>query len=126
VDDVRLAQSGPVPESERTEGVRTELFTGPGLVCGIGFAIELRPKEQMRRFDRMMDFVTYHLSGPQRGATIYEGNAPQDADAIIETGRRFPSVVAIHLDEGGYDKSLTRRVWTKDAVPKACRSAAQP
>jgi hypothetical protein len=119
-----MAQSGPVPDSERREGVRAELFTGPGLVCGIGFAIDLGPDEQMRRFDRMMDFVTYHLSGTQRGATIYEENAPQEADSIIKTGRQFPSVVAVHLDEGGYDKSLARRILTKGDVPAACKSKA--
>ena len=123
MSDVKLAQAGQIPETERIEGVQTELFNGPGLVCGLGFAIELRTEEQMRRFDRMMDFVTYHLSGPQRGATIYEGNAPQEADAVIKTGRRFPSVVAIHLDEGGYDKSLARRILTNDEIPETCTTA---
>jgi hypothetical protein len=117
-----MAPSGPVPDAERREVVQSTLYTGPGLVCGIGFGIELHQDEQMRKFDRMMDFVTYHLSGPQRAAIIYEGNAPQDADAVIKTGRRFPSVIAIHLDEGGYDKSLARRVLTGRSLPAVCEA----
>lgn len=98
-------------------------FSGPGMVCGIGFAIALQPDEQITRRDSRMDFVTYRLEGPDRAAVVYEGNAPQDAEVFIETGRRFPSVVAVHLEEGGYDKSLARRILTKDDIPKACADA---
>ncbi len=71
----------------------------------------------------MMDFVTYRLDAPERAAVIYEGNAPQPADIVIKTGEGFPTMVAIHLDAGGYDKSLARRILTKDELPQACVSA---
>ncbi len=93
-------------------------------MCGIGFGIVLEPNERFTRFDRMMDFVTYELKGPERAAFIYEGNAPQKADAIIKTGRDFPSVIALHLNEGGYDNSLAGRIQTKDDLPAACKSPA--
>lgn len=95
-------------------------FVGPGIACGIGFAIALQPDEKFTRFNRMMDFVIYKLEGPGRAAVIYEGNAPQDAEMLVETGRDFPSVVALHLGDDGYDSSLAGRILTKRKVPRAC------
>ena len=121
--EIALAQSVAVPEADRQDGVETALFKGPGLVCGISFATVLMPDEQILRFDQQMDFVTYRLTGPDRAAVIYEGNAPQKADVLIKTGGDFPSVVSLHLDPGGYDRSLARRILTKDEILVACASA---
>lgn len=98
-------------------------FVGPGVVCGIGFALALRPEERFTSFDRMMDFVTYRLDGPAGSAIVYEGNAPQEAEVLIKTGREFPSVVALHLDAGGFDKSLADRILIKDEIPQTCAAA---
>ncbi|MBI1401635.1 MAG: hypothetical protein GC147_00285 [Porphyrobacter sp.] len=122
-DVLALAESEPVPAGEQKEGLTITRFVGPGLVCGFTFGIELQPKERFSRFDKMMDFVTYRLEAPERAAIIYEGNAPQPADVVIKTGEDFPTMVAIHLDAGGYDKSLARRILTKDELPQACVSA---
>jgi hypothetical protein len=118
-----MAPAETLPGDPARPRLMTTQFSGPGMVCGIGFAIALAPDEKITRYDSMMDFVTYRLEGPSRAAVVYEGNAPQDADVIIETGRSFPSVVAVHLDAGGYDKSLARRILTKDDVPRACEAA---
>lgn len=115
-----VARSEALPVDARQPQLTATQFSGPGLVCGIGFALELKPDERLVRFDRMMDFVTYELSGPGREALIYEGNAPDAPNLTVETGMQFPSLVAIHLDAGGYDKSLARRIVTKDEIPQAC------
>ncbi|WP_296312261.1 hypothetical protein [Erythrobacter sp.] len=98
-------------------------FVGPGVVCGIGFALALQAEERFTGFDRMMDFVTYRMESPAGSAIVYEGNAPQEADVLIKTGREFPSMVALHLDAGGYDKSLADRILIKDEIPRACAAA---
>ncbi len=121
--DVALAVVEPVPESEQQDGLTITKFVGPGVVCGIGFAVVLQPKERIARFDRKMDFVTYRLEGETGTAIVYEGNAPQEADMLIKTGRDFPSVVALHLNAAGYDKSLATRLLVKDDIPQACSSA---
>jgi hypothetical protein len=118
-----LARSEPLPENELQVGLTITRFVGPGVVCGIGFALELQPDERFTGVDRMMDFVTYRLESPAGSAIVYEGNAPQEADVLIKTGREFPGVVALHLDAGGYDKSLAGRIITKDDIPQACASA---
>jgi len=123
---VELARSEPVPETEGQEGLAVTRFIGPGLVCGIGFALELLPDEKFTRYDRMMDFVTYRLEAPERAALIYEGNFPEAADALIKTGRDFPALVALHLEGGGYDKALAGRILTRSKVPPACRARSDP
>jgi hypothetical protein len=121
--DVPLARSEPLPENELQEGLNITRFVGPGVVCGMSFALALQPEERFTRFDRMMDFVTYRLESPAGSAIVYEGNAPQEAEVLIKTGREFPSVVALHLDAGGYDKSLADRILIKDEIPQACAAA---
>ncbi|MFO6447282.1 hypothetical protein ACLBKU_09080 [Erythrobacter sp. NE805] len=119
-----MARSEPVPDSEREEGMSARRFVGPGLVCGLGFAIALHPDERFSTFDPMMDFVTHRLEGSGRAAVIYEGNYPQPADAYLDTGRTFPDVVALHLD--GYDKTLAERILVKGDLPSECEASAQP
>lgn len=117
---VALARSERLPaDPEHPRRIVTQ-FAGPGLVCGLGFALVLTQDEQLVSMDRMMDFMTYELVAPGRGAVIYEGNAPGAADLMLETGQNFPSVVAVHLDDGGYDPSLARRLLTKDDIPSDC------
>ena len=118
-----MARSEAMPGDTERPKLKVTQFSGPGLVCGMGFAIALQADERLVRSDSMMDFVTYRLEGQGRAAVIYEGNAPQQANAVIETGRSFPSLVALHLDEGGYDTSLARRILTKGKVPPACIAA---
>jgi hypothetical protein len=118
-----MARPQALPKDPERPQLKVTQFSGPGMVCGMGFAIALQADERLVRSDSMMDFVTYRLEGPGRAAVIYEGNAPQEADAVIATGRRFPSLVALHLDEGGYDASLARRILTKGKVPAACMAA---
>ena len=117
---VALARSERLPaDPEYPQQIVTQ-FSGPGLVCGLGFALVLAPDEHLVSTDRMMDFVTYELAAAGRGAVIYEGNAPGPADVTLETGLNFPSLVAVHLDGGGYDSSLARRLLTKDDIPPNC------
>ena len=118
-----MARIEAVPEAETQRGLTITRFVGPGAACGIGFAIALQPDERFTRFDRMMDFLTYRLDGPERSALIYEGFAPQPADVVIRTSDDAGSVVALHLEDGGYDKALARRILIKDEIPQACAAA---
>jgi len=107
------------------EGTETTNFTGPGLVCGFGFAIILDDGERLTRFDRHMDFLIYRLVSEERTAIIYEGNAPQEAEALIETSESFPSLVALHLKNGGYTNALAGRILVKDKLPSACKDQSE-
>ncbi|WP_086607534.1 hypothetical protein [Erythrobacter donghaensis] len=117
---VPLARSERLPPDQDRPHLIVTQFSGPGLVCGMGFALVLTPDEQLVSTDRMMDFMTYELGAAGRGAVIYEGNAPGPADVTLETGLNFPSLIAVHLDAGGYDRSLARRLLTKDDIPPNC------
>ena len=117
---VALARSERLPTNPEHPQQTVTQFSGPGLVCGLGFALVLAPDEQLVSTDLMMDLMTYELAAAGRGAVIYEGNAPGPADVTLETGLNFPSLVAVHLDGGGYNSSLARRLMTKDDVPSNC------
>ncbi|QDH34897.1 hypothetical protein [Porphyrobacter sp. YT40] len=120
VQGVALARSERLPsDPEYPQQIVTQ-FSGPGLVCGMGFALVLAPDEQLVSTDRMMDFMTHELVAGGRAAVIYEGNAPEPADVTLETGLDFPSVIAVHLDAGGYERSLAQRLLTRDAIPSNC------
>ena len=93
--EIELATMTGTSKSE--DGMRTTVFEGPGYACSIGFAIDLGAEEKLTTSDRGMDFLTHSLASEQGGALLYEGNFPQAADGVIETGQSFPALVAIHL-----------------------------
>lgn len=112
--------------SQQIEGVETTLFDGPGLVCGAGFAIALTSGEQMTRYDRQMDFLTYELVAVGKSAVLYEGSYPMDgAQILMETGADFPSTIAVHLDGGGYSTALADRLLVADNYPSICRETVE-
>ena len=102
------------------DGVQQARFSGPGIFCGLGFAFELASNEQVVRYDRQMDFLTYSLENPRGSAVIHVGNANQPADIELDTGRQFPSVIAVHLAGGAYDRSLKDRILRKGMIPASC------
>ena len=108
------------PPSEQLDGVEATAFNGPGLVCGLGFAIELKDGEELTRFDRQMDFITYRLMADQKAAVIYVGDYPMEAHVTINTGKEFPSKVAIHLDSRGYTEALAERILVASDFPSIC------
>ena len=93
-------------------------------MCGLSFAIVLNSEETLEQFDRRMDFLTYRLSGVEKAAVIYAGNAPQEADKVIDAGGALPTKIALHLGLGGYTRKLGDRIMVKDEIPPICRDSA--
>lgn len=119
-------KDAPVPLAESSagpagDGVQTTNFSGPGLVCGFGFAIVLDGEERLTQVDRLMDFLTYQLVSEDKSAVIYAGNAPQESDALVETGEGYPAYVALHLGSGGYTKAMADRILVAENLPSACK-----
>lgn len=82
---------------------RETVHAGPGYFCGWKFAVLLADEEQLTTRDPGLDFRTYAVESATSDFLLYEGNHPQEANAIIELGSDFPVLLAIHLSEGGDD-----------------------
>lgn len=80
--------------SQNGNGVNPRV-DGP-VLCGEAFALRLEAGERFTRNDPRMDFITYSISGPDGNFVLYEGNAPQPSDDVIQTNLQWPSVIAIH------------------------------
>jgi hypothetical protein len=95
-----LAAAQPGPLERR--------FTGPALLCGEAFALRLATGERAIRRDPQIDFLTYHVEGPDGSFLLYEGNAPQPHDDEILTGVSWPNVIAIHDNRNPAAKAAGR------------------
>jgi hypothetical protein len=103
-------------------GGRSE-FKGPGYICGWSFALELNANETATKTDPGIDFETVSVTSPAGRFLLYEGNAPQPADKLVETGINFPSVIAIHLPTGGAKadvRAIERRLVLGTARSEIC------
>jgi hypothetical protein len=94
---------------------------GPALVCGEAFALRLRRGETMVRHNPGIDFLVYYVKALDGRFLLYEGNAAQAHDDEIETGRSFPSVVAIHDNRSAAAKAHSR---IRDRLLTGSRSAS--
>ena len=105
---------GPFPGSQRLEG--------PSLICSYAFGLQLAPGEYIDRREGV-DFSLYYTQAVDGAFLLYEGNAPQPHDDEIQTGLRFPSVIAIHDNRSAEAKARSRirdRLLTGEAFADAC------
>ena len=107
------------------DGAARTVHVGPGVVCGLAFALQLRTGERITTIDRNMDFLIYELETFGQSALLYEGNAPQAADETIKTGEDFPSMIAVHRNDGGYPKTLVDRIVVGQNAKAACAPTAR-
>ena len=93
--------------------------------CGEAFAIDLEAAENVETTSPVEDFVLHRLTTPSGLVVIYEGNAPQPADEVIETGMDWPNVIAIHDNRSfkGNERNFRRRLVTGSARASVCPSA---
>jgi len=89
-------------------GVAERRYTGPAVVCGEAFALRIAAEERAVARDPGIDFLTYHVEGPDGGFVLYEGNAPQPHDDEIRTGLPWPNVIAIHDNRNARAKTAGR------------------
>ena len=98
-------------------------FTGPALVCGMAFGLRIAAGESVESRDPGIDFLLHYAQAADGPFLIYEGNAPMAHDDAIQTGRSFPSVIAIHDNRPAQAKARSRvrdRLLIGDAHAAAC------